>query len=67
MDLTTPHEKPFAVDYRERRDQISKLHETSQRIDCSKLTYQAVMIPLNHIIESIVMDWPLLRKSSGTC
>jgi hypothetical protein len=39
----------------------------TQQVAITRLTFQAVMIPLNHIVEPIVVKWPLLRKGSGPC
>jgi hypothetical protein len=46
---------------------LAKDHKMLSLMERGALTFQAVMIPLNHLIESIVVEWPLLlRKSSGT-
>ena len=43
----------------------AKRQMVTQWVGRFTLTFQAVMVPLNHIVESIVVDRPLLGKCSG--
>jgi hypothetical protein len=57
----------FTVNCTERMTQVSEMQKNLKQQPYSTLTFQAVMVPLNHLIESIVVERPLLlRKSSGT-